>query len=120
MKTKLSVALVICMLMLSNSAIATNKSTPQDKKTETLTGVFEGYDKEDGYSFLYKDEEGNDRVIYFEKISEEALKAFNLKSETMVGKTFVITYEIKEYDEEDDDGNIETYEEKIILELKKA
>ena len=92
----------------------------QDKKTVTITGVFDGYDEEDGYSFLIKNkEDGSENYIFIEAITDEVLKAINLKSASFVGKTFEITYQVTEYEEEDEDGNIETYEKFTIVKLKK-
>ena len=121
MKNKRFLLVFVCsILVFSANASLENKSQFQEKRIMTVAGNFDGYDNEDGYSFIIKGEEDDDEeVIYFTEITDEALKALNLKSTDTVGKRFQITYEITEYEETDEEGFTETYEIFKITQLKK-
>lgn len=82
---------------------ALTASTPlKIQETETLKATFVEY-VEDTYYFLDKD----DYSVEFQQIKKEVLDSYNLKDDSLKGKTFVITYETDtEEDEEGDDIQI--------------
>jgi hypothetical protein len=57
----------------------------QDEKT--VTGLFEGFDKE-VYSFSYGDEE----YIYFDECESHLLEEYDLLGEDLLYETFTVTY----------------------------
>ncbi|QLG45100.1 hypothetical protein [Costertonia aggregata] len=69
------------------------------QEVEEMTGSFVGFEAD---IYYFTDDEGFSNE--FHHIADEALKKFDLKDNTMVGKSFVITYtsnaEIDEDDEE--------------------
>ena len=111
--------LIFSIIVLNANAVLGSKHNNQDVITATVKGAYDGYDEDDGYAFLVPDEEGDDETMYFAEIAEDVLKAINLKSENMIGKRFEITYEITEYEEEDENGFTEIYEVYKIVKLKK-
>jgi len=89
-----------------------------EDEVSMITGVFKGM--EDGtYVFSFKDEDGEENTINFDKIAPEVKKAFNLEKKEMIGKTFIVTYSNINEEEEDEDGEIEYTSVKTILTLKK-
>lgn len=78
----------------------------QDNK---MSAFFNGYDKEYNI-FSFEDADGSS--IDFNEVKGDVLKKFDLKSEKFKGQAFIITYIVKEIDE---DG--EVYEENIITSL---
>ncbi|WP_178990597.1 hypothetical protein [Winogradskyella schleiferi] len=122
MNAKKITVFVLMVMVLSANAISISKGKTQDKMKVTSTATFDGYDEDDGYAFILQsdmDDEDSEETIYFSEITEEALKAGNLKSEEMIGKRFEITYEVTEYEEEDENGYKETFESFKIIEVKK-
>ena len=76
----------------------------------TLIGVYDGHE-DYGYNFIITDEEGDERMITFQNVSESVSKAFDLASESLIGKKFEVTY-ISEMDMvKDEDG----YEEEVEI-----
>lgn len=119
MKNKHLLVFIFSIIVFSANALLEKKVRIQDNKIITVVGVFDGYDEEDGYAFLIKDQEDDsEEYIFFTAISSEALKAVNLKSETMIGKSFEITYEVIEFEEEDEEGYVETHEKFTIIKVK--
>ena len=120
MNTKQYVSVfVLTIMMFSANALLDKKVTLQEKEIEKVVAVFDGYDPDNGYAFLVKDDvEGDEEVLYFTEITDEALKSVNLKSDEFIGKRYEITYEITEYDEEDENGYVETFEEYTIVKIK--
>lgn len=123
MKTKQFISVfVLSIVVFSANALLGNKEKLQDKDIVTVVGVFDGYDADDGYSFLIKsddDEEDGEETIYFTEITDAALKSVNLQSDEFIGKKFEITYEVTEFEEEDEDGYVETFEKLKIIKIKK-
>ena len=122
MNTKKITVFVLLVMVLSTNAFSKASEIIQEKIKVTTTGIFDGYDPDDGYSFLINedaDDEDSEETVYFSEISEEALKAVNLKSKDLVGKRFEITYEITEFEEEDENGYTEVYETYKIIQIKK-
>ncbi len=108
---KTIVMMVFALVLNVNTTIKN-----QESETKTIVGIFDGYDEEDGYAFIIKDENGKDEIMYFTDITDEALKTNNLQSDKMIGTSFEITYEVEEL-ESDDDEVYEVY--KIIKLVKK-
>ncbi|WP_179021935.1 hypothetical protein [Winogradskyella forsetii] len=121
MNTKKMMVFVLMVMVLSANAISISKEKTQDKMKVTTAATFDGYDEDDGYAFIIQedsDDEDSEETVYFSEITEEALKAVNLKSEEMIGKRFEITYEVTEYEEEDENGYIELFESYKIIAIK--
>lgn len=120
MKTKQFISVfVLTIVMFSANAVSDIKQNSQEKETVNAVVTFDGYDADYGYSFLIKDEEeDNEEVIYFSEVTEAVLAQVNLKLDTFIGKRFEITYEITEYDEEDENGYVETFETYTIVKIK--
>ena len=117
---------IVLVLALFTAVFSVNanseiKKKGQGKQVVTLVATFDGYDEDNGYSFLVEDEEeGDEEVMYFTEITDAALQSVNLKSDEFVGKRFEITYEITEYEEEDENGYIEVFETYTITKVKKV
>lgn len=91
----------------------------QDPVTTTVIGVYDGYDEEDGFSFILKsDSELGESIQYFNAVSPDLVKTFKLKNEETIGKTFEITYTLKIVEEEEDGETFE-YEYLTIVKLVK-
>jgi hypothetical protein len=120
MNTKQFVSVfVLAIVMFGANALVNKKGKLQDKETVKVNATFDGYDADDGYAFLIKDEvDEGEEVIYFNEVTEAVLKEVNLKSDAFIGKRFEITYEITEYDEEDENGYIETFEKYTVVKIK--
>ncbi len=120
MKTKqfVVVVVILCVFMFGANGFTKSKSVLQDKEIVTIVAVFDGYDADNGYAFLVAGEDGDLEIVYFTDITEEALKSVNLKSNDTIGKRFEITYEITEYEEEDEDGYTEIFEQYTIIKVK--
>ncbi|WP_452221809.1 hypothetical protein [Lacinutrix salivirga] len=108
MKTKL--VLVIALLSLSLTGFTTSN-------VDSITGVYDGFD-EYSYNFVITDEDDNDTIMSFQNVSDSVLKAFDLSSDDLVGKTFEITYEVATETYEDEEGNEEEAEVYNIVALK--
>ena len=121
MKTKTVLVIVTFLVTIFTVNATVRPIDTLEKKTVTLIGTFDGYDVEDGYSFLVKSdsaEEEGEQTIYLQSISAEALKMVNLKSKEMEGKRFEVVYEVTEYEEKDDNGQVETFEKYHIISVK--
>ena len=122
MKTKTVLVIVTFLVTIFTVNATVRPIDTLEKKTVTLIGTFDGYDVEDGYSFLVKSdsaEEEGEQTIYLQSISAEALKMVNLKFKEMEGKRFEVVYEVTEYEEKDDNGQVETFEKYHIISVKK-
>lgn len=121
MNTKNIAVFVLMVMVLSANAFSIINRNNQDNNTLTVVGTFDGYDEDEGYMFIIEvdDEEDGEETIYFTEISNEALKAVNLKSDEMIGKRFEITYEVTEFEVEDENGYVETFEKLKITQIKK-
>lgn len=101
MKTK--TIIIIHFLFFSMLTIASNKTITKISLEETVEAVFDG--KEDyGYNFIATDEDDNEYTITFQNIDEKLLKEFDLKSDTLIGVSFKITYKITTETYTDEDG----------------
>lgn len=99
MKTNSNILLVL--LFMSLSSFTSLKNSVQEVKT--IEAVFEG--KEDyGYNFIAKHDDDSEYTITFHKINEELLTQFDLASQSLVGKNFKITYQIKIKKTKDENG----------------
>ncbi|GGW53998.1 hypothetical protein DFQ11_101265 [Winogradskyella epiphytica] len=122
MNTKNIMVFVLMFMVLSANAFSNLNDNKQDKKKVTTVGVFDGYDIDDGYSFLINidpDDEFSGDTIFIMEITDEVLKTVNLKSKDVIGKRFEITYEITEIEEEDENGFLEVYETYKLVQIKK-
>ncbi|WP_178983294.1 hypothetical protein [Winogradskyella helgolandensis] len=122
MNTKKITVFVLMVMVLSANAFSISIENGQEKEKVTTIATFDGYDEDDGYAFLINEDpndEDSEETVYFSEITEQALKAVNLKAKDLVGKRFEISYEITEHEEEDENGYIEVYETYKIISIKK-
>ena len=122
MNTKKLTVFVLMVMVLSANAFSITNQINQNKIKVTKVATFDGYDAEDGYAFIIRedeDDEDSEAIVYFTEITEAALKAVNLKSNDLIGKRFEIIYEVTEYEEEDENGFIETYESYKLIQVKR-
>ncbi|TPN87079.1 hypothetical protein [Aquimarina algicola] len=87
------------------------------EETETIIGVFEGFDGEH-FTFNYTNEENEEDVVLFSKANSEVLEKFNLSSEKFIGKTFNITFITETETEVDEDGDEQEYDVRTIVDLE--
>ncbi|MGG8496677.1 hypothetical protein ACQY1Q_09685 [Tenacibaculum sp. TC6] len=95
----------ICLSMLIGAGLVTTAEAKQQqvqKAVSVLTvqetaieATFEGYTDKDGYTFVL----GDGKKVFFEEVSDEVLKNFDLKSNALKGKKFKVTYTVEENDE---------------------
>ncbi|WP_418637985.1 hypothetical protein [Winogradskyella sp.] len=122
MNTKKITVFVLMVMVFSANAFSITNQINQNKIKVTKVATFDGYDAEDGYAFIIRedeDDEDSEAIVYFTEITEAALKAVNLKSNDLIGKRFEIIYEVTEYEEEDENGFIETYESYKLIQVKR-
>lgn len=122
MNTKKIAVFVLMVMVFSANAFSILNGNTQEKQKITTTAIFDGYDDDNGFAFIIRadeDDEDSDETVYFAEITDEALKAGNLKSESAIGKRFEITYEVTEFEEEDENGFSEIYETYKIIQVKK-
>ncbi|GAA3521265.1 hypothetical protein GCM10022393_39550 [Aquimarina addita] len=84
--------------------------------TKTVQGTFDGYE-DDIFSFTYATEDGDEANIFFKNIKPEFLKAYELKSNKYVGKSFSITFDTVEEAEVDDDGDTQYNRVRTVTKL---
>lgn len=83
-----------CLFMFLGLGLATVQASEIETVNTILTqdtsvvGTFEKYDKEGGFKFILED----GKEMSFHKVSPEILRKVNLKSETLKGKKFKVTY----------------------------
>ena len=112
-------AVIIAFLSIAEMKQQNEIHDRQINQDYTVVGTFDGYDEEDGYTFVITDENGDEGMMYFQNITPEALKQFNLRSDSLIGERFSISYQILEQVTEDDDGVEYTYEVFTITGLEK-
>lgn len=89
MKTKSIVFLNFIFFTL----LSFNSNTNLNIQDNVVVGVFDG--KEDyGYNFIITDEYDEEHTMTFQKINEELLVTYDLKSEALIGTKFNIEYSI--------------------------
>lgn len=96
-------------------------TTVTDAQNEIASkAIFNEFNGE-SYSFTVnaKGNESN-KTIEFSEVSDEILKQFDLKSETLKGKHFLITYTISTETKVDADGNEEEVEVYTLTSIKEA
>ena len=113
MKTK-SIA-IVGLLLLTFITLTSAKSI-QEK--QTFEGVFDGAE-DYGYNFIGIDADGEEYTMTFQNIVAEALSAYDLKSDELMGTKFSVTYTSKIETIKDEDGYEEDVETNSILALKK-
>lgn len=121
MKNRQFVVFVFLVMAFSVNAIIDTKQDKQEQGTVTVIATFDGYEEEDGYAFLVQgeDDDEDEDIMYFSEVTPEVLKAVNLKSDSLIGERFQITYKTETYEEEDEYGYKETYEKYTIIKIKK-
>jgi hypothetical protein len=77
---------------------------------KTLKAIYTGYDKENN---IYSFEDADANLIEFNHVKSDILKKYNLNTPEFIDQAFLITYTVKEIEDEDD-----SYEELTIINLK--
>ena len=113
MKTKSIVR--IGVLILACVSLTASKSL---QETATIEGIYDG--KEDySYSFIVKDEEGEEYTMAFQNINKTVLTSYNLGSDEFIGSKFSVTYTTTIDVEQDEEGYENETEINTIVALKK-
>ncbi len=108
-------------LLVLVSIFTLSFTTVTNAQSEIVTeATFDGF-SENYYSFTTA-VKGNEeaKTIKFSDVSAEILKQFDLKSETLIGKHFSITYEVKTETKINDDGDEELVEVFVLKAIRKA
>jgi hypothetical protein len=109
MKTKYIIVISLLFFSLTSFALS-NSSIIQN--TSIIDGVFEGHE-DYGYNFIItRSEDDSEYTMTFQNVNEDVLGQFDLKSESLMGKKFKITYQIKIKRTKDENGFDE--EEEIL------
>lgn len=92
---KTTFIILINFLFFSLTSSASSFETLKVQDTKTIEGVFDGHE-DYGYNFItVNPEDGFEHTMTFQNINEDLLNQFDLKSDTLIGKNFKITYQIK-------------------------
>ncbi len=96
MKTKI-LFLLIALSTFSINATSTKANLVTNNAnicvTEQIKGVFDGAD-EFGYTFILSLEDGEGVIFTFNKLESNVKEVYNLESDDLVGKTFLISFEM--------------------------
>ena len=105
MKSKkiIQVVLVAVFMLALSSFKGETIIAGSNQDSNTITAIFDGAE-DYGYNFIFTNEDEDESTITFQNVSEEALKAFDLKSDTFLGVTMQVTYTTVIETEEDSDG----------------
>ena len=105
MKSKNIVQVVMVaffMLALSSFKVETKKVSI-DQEEQTISAIYDGAE-DYGYNFIFTNDDEDESTITFQNVNEDVLKAFDLKSEALIGTNMKVTYTIVVETEEDEDG----------------
>lgn len=115
MKNTKNIILLVLTLLVNIAISKTSSNFDQD--TETITGVFDGFDGE-SYSFNHTNDDDEEDVLFFSKIDLELLKKYDLSDEKFIGKTFTVTFISETITEIDEDGDEQEYDKRTIVGLE--
>lgn len=76
-----------------------------------IKAFYKGYDSETG---IYLFEDANENIIEFYEVEAKVLNQFNLKTDDLIDKAYIVTYIVNE--KEDEDGFV--FEENKIIKLE--
>jgi len=97
----------LVLVSIFTLSFATALNAQDDVATKA---IFNGFDGE-SYSFTTIAKENEDaKTIEFKEVSAEILEQFDLKSETLKGKNFSITYAVTTKTQVNNDGEEEEFE----------
>ncbi len=82
----LTVLGTISTMQANEKALNTNITVVNQE--QMVVGEYNGYTEAEGYKFTLKD----GKTIHFKSVSEEILKTLDLKSDSLKGKSFEVTY----------------------------
>ena len=121
MKSKkiIQVVLVAVFMLALSSFKGETIIAGSNQDSNTITAIFDGAE-DYGYNFIFTNEDEDESTITFQNVSEEALKAFDLKSDTFLGVTMQVTYTTVIETEEDSDGFESETEVLTITKLQKV
>lgn len=126
---KTSITVVLVTLSLSFFSLTTSHAINEiesyqveeriiiEDQEATVRGVYKGHDAS-GYNFNVVDSYGNETAMTFHKVDEAVAKANDLTSESSIGKTFEIIYDISSEEALDSNGETVNQETRIIKALK--
>lgn len=89
----------------------------QDGTPTTVTAVYVGF-ANDVYTFSFKNEDGDEDEITFEKISDDIKKSYDLTTKVFVGKTFILTFSQNNVPDPDDEDILTSV--RTLISLKKV
>jgi hypothetical protein len=120
MKTRFVIiyALLILPFFAFTSISNKNKCAILPQETTTIEAVFDGHE-DYGYNFIATDGDDFEYTITFQEINEELLNEFDLKSDTLIGTSFKITYKTRIEVIEDENGYEDENEINTIINLEK-
>lgn len=121
MKSKkiIQVVLVAVFMLALSSFKGETIIAGSSQDSNTITAIFDGAE-DYGYNFIFTNEDEDESTITFQNVSEDALKAFDLKSDTFLGVTMQVTYTTVIETEEDSDGFESETEVLTITKLQKV
>ena len=121
MKSKkiIQVVLVAVFMLALSSFKGETIIAGSNQDSNTITAIFDGAE-DYGYNFIFTNEDEDESTITFQNVSEDALKAFDLKSDTFLGVTMQVTYTTVIETEEDSDGFESETEVLTITKLQKV
>jgi len=123
MKTKhILLVLVLGLSFLGLTSFATFKhdlvfNNVRVQDTNTVKGDYDGHESY-GYNFIVINGDGDERTVTFQKVDKAVFKAYDLESETFIGKSFEVFYTIDYETVLDENGDEEEIETKTITALK--
>lgn len=105
MKTLKLVPLFLIAFLFCNYTAIAQEDDEDIEEVSSLTTVKAVYLGMIGgmYTFSYKDDDGQDDKMTFDKISEDVKKMYDLSTKTFVGKTFELTFSTENVPDEDDE-----------------
>ena len=121
MKSKkiIQVVLVAVFMLALSSFKGETIIAGSSQDSNTITAIFDGAE-DYGYNFIFTNDDEDESTITFQNVSEDALKAFDLKSDTFLGVTMQVTYTTVIETEEDSDGFESETEVLTITKLQKV
>lgn len=123
MKTiSINILTIICIFLLTINAYSQTDSKNDDLEIEELTGTFYGFDEHQNlylFSVVYEEDGIEVEDDYKFIITDKKIESkYNLKSETLKDKSFLIKYTvhvITEINDEEEEEFVEIYTIKDLL-----
>lgn len=111
--------LILIFLSLSLTSFAFSNVNETNQEATTIIGEFEGHE-DYGYNFITtRVDDDSEYTITFQKVNDDVLAQFNLKSDELIGTKFKITYKVKLVVTKDENGFDDENEIYTITALEK-